>query len=253
MSAGATPAGVAPGDEAQAARAIRGMFGQIAPRYDLLNRLLSLRIDQYWRRYLVRKVGRYLAEPSTRWMDLCCGTGDLLLSLELERSRLLGPAATPGLGTDFCRPMLVRAKTKIGRRKLSSVLVEADALEIPLPGESLDLITIAWGFRNLANFQKGLQEANRLLRTNGCLAILEFSRPKNRVWGPLFEFYFRRILPRLGNTISGSGHAYSYLQHSVREFLEPNQLTREMRSFGFRQVEVHSLTGGISVLHLGYK
>jgi demethylmenaquinone methyltransferase/2-methoxy-6-polyprenyl-1,4-benzoquinol methylase len=253
MRAGATPAGVEPGDEAQAARAIRGMFGQIAPRYDLLNRLLSLRIDQYWRRYLVRKVGRYLAEPSTRWMDLCCGTGDLLLSLELERSRLLGPAATPGLGTDFCRPMLARAQSKLGRRKLSSVLVEADALEIPLPDESLDLITIAWGFRNLANFQKGLQEANRLLRTNGCLAILEFSRPKNRFWGPLFEFYFRRILPRLGNAISGSGHAYSYLQHSVREFLEPNQLATEMRSFGFRRVEVHSLTGGISVLHLGYK
>ncbi len=253
MSAGATPAGVEPGDEAQAARAIRGMFGQIAPRYDLLNRLLSLRIDQYWRRYLVRKVGRYLAEPSTRWMDLCCGTGDLLLTLELERSRLLGPEATPGLGSDFCRPMLERAQTKLGRKKLASVLVEADALEIPLPDQSLDLITIAWGFRNLANFQKGLQEMNRLLRTNGCLAILEFSRPKNRLWGPLFEFYFRRILPRLGNTISGTGDAYSYLQDSVRHFLEPDQLAREMRSFGFRQVEVHSLTGGISVLHLAYK
>ena len=253
MSAGATPAGVEPGDEAQAARAIRGMFGQIAPRYDLLNRLLSLRIDQYWRRYLVRKVRRYLAEPSTRWMDLCCGTGDLLLSLEIERSRLLGPAAKRGLGSDFCRPMLARAKAKMGRRKLSSRLVEADALDIPLPDESLDLITIAWGFRNLANFQKGLQEMNRLLRTNGCLAILEFSRPKNRLWGPLFEFYFRRILPRLGNTISGSGDAYSYLQDSVRHFLEPDQLATEMRSFGFRRVEVHSLTGGISVLHLGYK
>ncbi len=253
MSAGATPAGVEPGDEAQAARAIRGMFGQIAPRYDLLNRLLSLRIDQYWRRYLVRKVEKYLAEPSTRWMDLCCGTGDLLLTLEFERNRLLGPKATPGLGSDFCRPMLERARTKLGRRKLASVLLEADALEIPLPDQSLDLITIAWGFRNLANFQKGLQEMNRLLRTNGCLAILEFSRPKNRLWGPLFEFYFRRILPRLGNTISGSGDAYSYLQHSVRHFLEPDQLAREMKSFGFRQVEVHSLTGGISVLHLAYK
>ena len=156
---------------------------------------LSLRIDQYWRRFLVRAVREKLAKPETRWMDLCCGTGDLLLSLELERSRLLGPVATPGLGADFCRPMLARAKSKMRRRKLPSVLVEADALEIPLADKSLDLITIAWGFRNLANFQKGLQEAYRLLRANGCLAILEFSRPKNRIWGPLFEFYFRRILP----------------------------------------------------------
>lgn len=253
MTQGATPAGTKPGDEAQAARIIREMFAHIAPRYDLLNRLLSMGVDQYWRRHLIRHVQKSLSEPSTRWMDLCCGTGDLLLSLELERVRMLGSVAEPGLGADFCRPMLARAKTKIDKKRLSSLLIEADALKIPLPNDSLDLITIAWGFRNLANFQKGLQEANRLLKTNGCLAILEFSRPRNRFWGPLFEFYFRSIFSELGNAVSGSTQAYSYLPHSVSKFFEPEQLAREMRSFGFREVKFKLLTGGISVLHLGYK
>jgi demethylmenaquinone methyltransferase/2-methoxy-6-polyprenyl-1,4-benzoquinol methylase len=252
MNAGATPAGVDPRNDAAVARNIREMFGRIAPRYDLLNRLLSMRVDQYWRRFLVRKVRDYLWQPERKVLDLCCGTGDLLIALEAERHRLTGTRSNV-LGSDFCRPMLAAARHKLARRDMVSPLFEADALAVPLQDASVDLITIAWGFRNLASYERGLDEMYRLLRPGGCLAILEFSRPTNRLWGPLFEFYFRRILPALGNTISGSGQAYSYLQESVRNFLTPEELASAARSHGFQRVEYHPLTGGISVLHLAYK
>jgi len=252
MNAGATPAGVDPRNDAAVARNIREMFGRIAPRYDLLNRLLSMRVDQYWRRFLVRKVRDYLWEPERKVLDLCCGTGDLLIALEAERYRLTG-IRNNILGSDFCRPMLTAARYKLARRDMASPLFEADALTVPLPDASVDLITIAWGFRNLASYERGLDEMHRLLRPGGCLAILEFSTPTNRLWGPLFEFYFRRILPALGNTISGSGQAYSYLQQSVRNFLTPEELANAARSRGFQRVEYYPLTGGISVLHLAYK
>jgi demethylmenaquinone methyltransferase/2-methoxy-6-polyprenyl-1,4-benzoquinol methylase len=245
MSLGASPAGVEPGNEAEAARRIREMFGRVAPRYDLLNHLLSLRID-------VRRVREYLARPETRWMDACCGTGDLLIALETERRRLV-PAGGPGVGSDFCRPMLSSASEKLGRHGFRSALIEADALAAPLPDESLDLITIAYGFRNLANYQRGVEEMSRLLAPGGCLAILEFSRPTNPLLAPLFDFYFRRILPGVGNTISGSGGAYSYLQRSVERFPGPEELAQILRKHGFSRVEFFPLTGGISVLHLAYR
>jgi len=252
MNAGATPAGVDPRNDAAVARNIREMFGRIAPRYDLLNRLLSMRVDQYWRRFLVRKVRDYLWQPERKVLDLCCGTGDLLIALEAERYRLTRKSSNV-FGSDFCRPMLTAARHKLARRDMASPLFEADALTVPLPEGSVDLITIAWGFRNLASYERGIDEMYRLLRPGGCLAILEFSRPTNRLWGPLFEFYFRRILPALGNTISGSGQAYSYLQESVRNFLTPEELASAARSHGFQRVEYYPLTGGISVLHLAYK
>ena len=253
MSAGASPAGVEPGNEAEAARTIREMFGRVAPRYDLLNRLLSMSIDQHWRRYLVRQVRHYLANPQARVLDLCCGTGDLLLALAAARRRLCGPDTQPVVGSDFCRPMLMTAAQKAQRSRLATPLVEADALQFPLPGGSLDLITIAWGFRNFANYRRGLEEMYRLLRPNGCLAILEFSQPTNRVWGPLFNLYFRQVLPRVGNAISGAGAAYSYLQRSVERFPTPPELAAVIQSCGFRKVQFHPLTGGITVLHLAYK
>ena len=257
MAKGAAPAGVAPGDEREASRRIREMFSRVAPRYDLLNRLLSLRIDQLWRRRLVREVRPYLARPDTRILDLCCGTGDLMLALASEKQRLGRAPFFPVLGADFCRPMLAAAQPKLAAQsKLAGpgrLLVEADALRLPLPGQSLDLITIAWGFRNLANYSGGLRECHRLLAPGGCLAILEFSQPSAPLLGPLFTFYFRNILPRVGNIISGSGGAYSYLQGSVDRFLSPAELTAQARGAGFSEVKVLPLTGGISVLHLCYQ
>lgn len=233
--------------------AIRDMFAGVAPRYDLLNHLLSMRIDVHWRKALVRRVREYLERPETRWMDACCGTGDLLIALEAERRRLGVSGMRPGVGSDFCRPMLSSAREKLQREQISSGLLEADALALPLHDRSLDLITIAYGFRNLANYRRGIEELYRVLAPGGCLAILEFSRPTNRWLAPVFGFYFRHVLPRVGNTISGSGGAYSYLQKSVERFPGPEELAGDLRDGGFRRVDFFPLTGGISVLHLAYR
>lgn len=229
------------------------MFGRVAPRYDLLNRLLSLRIDQRWRSFLVTQVRPYLERPNARVADLCCGTGDLLIALEAERRRLSPHRTSAVVGSDFCRPMLTAAAEKLQRRRYANGLVEADAMRLPWPDEFLDLITIAWGFRNLANYRGALRELQRVIRPGGCVAILEFSRPTTPLLGPLFQFYFRHVLPRVGNALSGSGNAYSYLQHSVSEFPPPAALAAMMRDAGFNRVEMFPLTGGISYLHLGYK
>lgn len=229
------------------------MFGRVAPRYDLLNKLLSGRIDNYWRRRLVSAVGPYLERPKLRAADLCCGTADVLLAIAKERRRLF-PAEQPKIiGSDFCRPMLAAAATKIARANLPAALLEADAARFPLDDGSLDLITVAYGFRNLANYSRGAEEFARLLDAGGCLAILEFSQPTNRLWGALFDLYFRRVLPRIGNAVSGSQGAYSYLQNSVARFLTPDQLTALMLEAGFKRVEQQPLSGGISTLHLAYK
>ncbi len=251
---GASPAGTVPGDEAAAARRIREMFGRVAPRYDLLNKLLSGYVDRWWRRRLVRAVRPYLQRPELRAADLCCGTADVLLALVKERRRRVPTGGqTRTIGSDFCRPMLAAAAVKIARENPQPALIEADAAAFPLPDGSLDLITVAYGLRNLANYRRGIEEFARLLDRDGCLAVLEFSQPANRLWGPLFELYFRRVLPRIGNAVSGTDGAYSYLQHSVERFLTPEQLAELMLENGFRRVEHRLLSGGISALHLAYK
>ena len=138
------------------------------------------------------------------------------------------------------------------RADLACVLAEADATRMPLPDGCLDLITIAYGFRNLANYRRAAQEFTRLLAPGGCLAILEFSTPTSRIWRGLFETYFRHVLPRLGNAISGSGGAYSYLQESVQRFPEPEEVRSLLVDAGFPRVETRSLSGGVSVLYLAY-
>ncbi len=253
MPSGATPAGVRPGDEAAASRTVREMFGRVAPRYDLLNRLLSVRIDVYWRNRLVAAVGESLAQPDARVLDLCCGTGDVALALEAERAARCGPDARPTLAGDFCRPMLAAARPKLARAGRRTALIEADALRAPFPDASIDLITVAYGFRNLASYDSGLVELARLLRPGGQLAILEFSQPTSRLWGPLFDWYFRNVLPRIGNAVSGAGDAYSYLQRSVERFLSPEELQAAMLSAGFSEARFERLTGGVSCLHVARK
>ena len=243
MSHGTTPAGVRPGDEAAAARYVRQMFARVAPRYDLLNHVLSFQIDRYWRRFTVARVAHVLARPDVRVLDLCCGTGDLLAALHRAHGR-------PVYGADFCHPMLEAARVKLGA---GARLLEADALALPLPDASFDLITIAFGLRNLAHYQNGLTEMYRLLRPGGLLAVLEFSQPRGRLLGPLYSFYFRHVLPRLGDAISGAGHAYRYLQQSVEKFLGPAELSACLRETGFHDVQFWPLTGGIAVLHVAKK
>jgi len=241
---GTTPEGI--DNEEQAATWVRGMFGRIAPRYDLLNHLLSMNIDRYWRARTVARVSEALANPSARVLDVACGTGDLTLALEAR-----GPARV--FGSDFCHPMLVTARRKIVQRRSRSALFEADALRLPLADGSLDLVTIAFGFRNLANYRHGLEELRRVLRPQGLAAILEFSTPPNPVLALLYGFYSRAVLPAIGGLISGSKEAYSYLPESVRKFPSATHLADQMRAAGFGNVRFERMTAGIVALHLGQR
>lgn len=242
MNQGTTPIGVQ--GEEQAARWVRSMFGKVAPRYDLLNHLLSFQIDRYWRSQTVNAVAHILDRPDARVLDLCCGTGDLMLALEKRRGSAI-------LGSDFCHPMLTAAREKVARRQLASKVFEADALNLPVPDGSLDLISIAFGFRNLANYSKGLVELKRVLRPGGCLAILEFSQPPNPAFAALYGLYSKRILPAIGGALSGSSDAYTYLPESVRKFPGPEELAGQMREAGFSNVTFRRMTFGIVALHLG--
>ena len=241
---GSTPDGAK--GEAEAARWVRGMFGRVAHRYDLANHLLSCNIDRYWRAHTVRRTREILLRPEARVLDICCGTGDLVLALT--------KAAAQGrrvLGSDFCHPMLVAAHAKIARRRAPAVLFESDALTLPLRDASLDLLTVAFGFRNLANYEAGLVEMRRVLAPGGMAAILEFSQPPNAVFGALYNFYARRILPWIGGLISGSRDAYTYLPESVRKFPSARELAAMMGRAGFAEVSFEYLTGGIVALHIG--
>jgi len=221
------------------ARWVRGMFGSIAGRYDLLNHLLSFNLDKRWRARTIKRVANIVARPDARVLDLCCGTGDLLLALH----------GRSVLGSDFCHPMLLKAREK----SPESPLFEADALTLPLRDNSLDLITCAFGFRNLANYEKGLNEFLRVLKPGGTVAILEFSQPTNRVFGALYDFFSTRILPRVGAMISGSRVAYSYLPDSIRKFPGAEDLSSKILAAGFERVEFERMTGGAVALHLAYK
>ena len=155
------------------------------------------------------------------------------------------------LGSDFCHPMLVAAHGKIARRRAPAELFEGDALALPLRDASLDLLTVAFGFRNLANYESGLTEMRRVLGPGGMAAILEFSQPPNAAFGALYSLYSRRILPWIGGVISGSRDAYTYLPESVRKFPIAPDLAAMMQSAGFVDVSFEYLTGGIVALHLG--
>jgi demethylmenaquinone methyltransferase/2-methoxy-6-polyprenyl-1,4-benzoquinol methylase len=241
---GATPEGAR--DEREAARWVRGMFGRVAHRYDLANHLLSGNIDRWWRAHTVRRVRHVLERPDARVLDICCGTGDLLLGI----SKRAAPQACI-LGSDFCHPMLVAARGKIARRQARVALFESDALKLPLRDASLDLLTVAFGFRNLANYQAGLAEIRRVLKPGGMAAILEFSQPPNRAFAAVYNFYARRILPAIGGLLSGSRDAYVYLPESVRKFPSAAALAESMGAAGFAEVRYEYLTAGIVALHLG--
>ncbi len=243
MIQGTSPTGSA--TEQQAAAWVRGMFGRIAPRYDLLNHLLSLNIDKYWRSRTVARVASVLQNPNARVLDLCCGTGDLMLALERKRGAAV-------LGSDFSHPMLIAAGRKVREKRAGSQLFESDALALPVADQALDLITVAFGFRNLANYRNGLAELLRVLKPGGMLTILEFSQPRNRVLAAAYNFYSRVILPRLGGWISGSQDAYRYLPESVRKFPDAEDLAQEMRQAGFGGVKFERMTGGIVALHVGH-
>lgn len=241
---GTTPQGIK--DEAQAAEWVRGMFGQIAGRYDLLNHLLSFNLDKRWRARLVKRIEPVLARREARVLDLCCGTGDVAIALEERRKGAV-------LAADFCHPMLVEANRKFAARRLASHLFEADGLNLPVADGSLDLITISFGFRNFANYEAALVELLRVLKPGGMLAILEFSQPENRAFFALYNWFSTTLLPKVGAWISGSRDAYAYLPESIRKFPDAPGLEERIRMAGYTNVEYELMTFGAVALHLAVK
>jgi demethylmenaquinone methyltransferase/2-methoxy-6-polyprenyl-1,4-benzoquinol methylase len=243
-SPGARPSGSV--GEQEAGAAVQAMFDSIAPRYDLLNHLLSGCIDRFWWWRTARRFRHILSRPLAHIADVCCGTGDMTMALLRRRST----GATPVLAIDFSHQMLLRGAAKFSRH--GALAVEADALHLPLPDGSLDLLTTAFGFRNLSNYEAGLGEFHRVLAPGGELAILDFSEPGGFL-GKLYAFYFRRILPRIGRVLSGSAAAYAYLPASVERFPAPSKLLATMERIGFRDARWTPYTFGIAGLYTARK
>lgn len=241
---GSRPAGTS--DEASSARAVREMFDRIAPRYDLLNHVLSCNVDRTWWWRTARRFRHILARPEARVLDICCGTGDMTRALLRRR-----PAnGTPVVAADFSVQMLARARKKLAAQRVE--VIDADAMRLPFNDGSLDLITTAFGFRNLANYQAGLAELFRVLAPGGEVGILDCSKPGGWV-GRVFGFYFRHLLPWLGSRISGDAGAYGYLPDSVARFPAPSEMLEMMRSAGFVEVSWTPYTFGIAGLWRGKK
>jgi demethylmenaquinone methyltransferase/2-methoxy-6-polyprenyl-1,4-benzoquinol methylase len=245
-------------DEREAQRRVRDMFSNIAPRYDFLNHFLSGSFDKLWRRRTAKRFTHILHLPNARVLDLCCGTGDLLFALEREAGNFCQQAQeTPRsfFGADFALPMLNLAQSKKNNtsKNCCAGFLAADALALPFRDASFDLVTTAFGFRNLVNYESGLREIARVLRPGGELGILEFCEPKSGALATLYKFYFTRILPRVGGAISGSGEAYSYLPQSVQKFPQPKILAEWLEAAGFANVQYERWTCGIVALHRGTK
>ena len=239
-TAGARPAGIE--DEAAAAVAVRQMFDSIAPRYDLLNHLLSSNIDRLWWRRTARQFADVLARPDAAVLDVCCGTGDMTMAMLGLRPK----DARPILAIDFARNMLARGAQKFAG--LGAIAIEADALRLPISSQSVDLIVTAFGFRNLANYQAGLEEFHRVLKPGGHLGILEFGTPGGLA-GKAYAFYFLRILPVVGALVCGKREPYNYLPNSVDNFPRPPELLAQMRTAGFDRCVWQPYTFGVAGLY----
>jgi demethylmenaquinone methyltransferase/2-methoxy-6-polyprenyl-1,4-benzoquinol methylase len=225
-----------------AALAVRQMFNSIAPRYDLLNHVLSANVDRLWWRRAARRFRSVLADPDAAVLDVCCGTGDMTMALLKHRPR----GARPVLAADFAREMLARGARKFNER--GAVALEADALHLPLGAGSLDLIVTAFGFRNLANYEAGLREFARVLKPGGQLGILEFSEPSG-LMGKAYAVYFRRVLPAIGRLICGREGPYNYLPSSVGSFPPPEEMLAMMRAAGYQDCTWRPYTFGIAGLY----
>ncbi len=227
------------------------MFGNIARHYDLLNHLLSLNIDRYWRWRTTRLAPPRLEADAAPILDVCTGTGDLALAYDKAANGSL-----PIVGADFCLPMLLPARDKTQRRQAAERIryVEADAQRLPFSDGTFQLTTVAFGLRNVTDTDRGLSEMARVTQTGGRVAILEFSKPRHWLFGRLYRFYFRWILPCIGQVVSRSrDNAYNYLPASVLEFPDGEALAEKMRGHGLTDIQWHPLTFGIATLYVGIK
>jgi demethylmenaquinone methyltransferase/2-methoxy-6-polyprenyl-1,4-benzoquinol methylase len=243
---GAAPEGSS--DQLSAARAVRDMFTSIAPRYDALNHILSFNLDRFWWRRAARTFQSILTRPDARILDLCCGTGDMAFALQ----RQAGKSSPTILGADFSRAMLDRARTKSAAAETAPGWIEADALNLPFPDEDFDLVTSAFGFRNLADYDAGLREICRVLRPGGECGILECNEPKG-VTGLFYGIYFKKILPRVGTLLSGVRGPYSYLPASVERFPAPDEMIARMKAAGFSEARWIPYTFRAAGLYVGKK
>jgi demethylmenaquinone methyltransferase / 2-methoxy-6-polyprenyl-1,4-benzoquinol methylase len=237
---GAKPTGAA--DEAGAREAVREMFDSIAPRYDLLNHLLSANVDRLWWRRAARRFRGVLARPEAAILDICCGTGDMTMALVRHRP----PGARPVLAADFARQMLRRGAHKFLRHRVT--VLEADALHLPFHDSSLDLIVTAFGFRNLANYEAGLREFHRVLKPGAQLGILEFSQPGGWL-GQVYGTYFRYAVPAIGRLLCGKEGPYQYLPASVGRFPGPKEMLALIGSAGYRNGAWEAYSFGIAGLY----
>jgi demethylmenaquinone methyltransferase/2-methoxy-6-polyprenyl-1,4-benzoquinol methylase len=247
---GAAPEGAK--DERSAALAVRDMFTAIAPRYDLLNHVLSLNIDRLWWNRTARTFREILNRPGARVLDLCCGTGDMAFALGSRA----GKSSPQIVGADFSHAMLQRAGSKSAARSTKKSAtprwIEADALKLPFPDRRFDLLTSAFGFRNLADYDAGLREILRVLRPGGECGILDFGEPKGAI-GAIYRFYFKQVLPRVGTVISGVRGPYAYLPASVERFPAPEEMIARMKNAGFSEATWEPYTFGIAGLYRGKK
>jgi demethylmenaquinone methyltransferase / 2-methoxy-6-polyprenyl-1,4-benzoquinol methylase len=243
---GAAPEGAA--DVDSAGLAVREMFTAIAPRYDLLNHVLSFNVDRMWWRRAARTFRHILTRRDGRILDLCCGTGDMTFALR----RQSGNSGSRILGADFSHAMLQRARAKSGSAIAAPSWIEADALSLPFPSERFDLVTSAFGFRNLADYDAGLREIVRILRPGGECGILDFGEPSGAI-GSLYRTYFGQVLPRIGTLISGVRGPYAYLPASVERFPAPEEMVQRMKNAGFKEATWTPYTFGIAVLYRGKK
>lgn len=226
--------------------AVRRMFAAIAPRYDLLNRLLSFGRDRFWRRVACAQAP---LPPGSLALDVCCGTADL--ALEIVRQF---PDAKV-VGVDFCQEMLALGRGKVGKGggKGRIHLQAAEASALPFQDGSFEAAFVAFGIRNVVDYTKGLAELRRVVKPGGKVILLEFAMPQGRLFRPVYRLYFQRLLPWIGRLISGHPFAYSYLPASVLEFPNPQALDELLLQVGFREVRSFPLTGGIVAVHVGIK
>jgi len=253
---GAAPEGSL--DRESAAAAVREMFTAIAPRYDLLNHVLSFNIDKLWWWRTARKFDAILQRPDARILDLCCGTGDMTFALQ-RRAR---SATSEILGADFSHAMLQRAASKSAEKEKNKSKnknkarplqwIEADALRLPFPDEHFDLVTSAFGFRNLADYDAGLREIARVLAPGGECGILDFGEPRGLI-GQCYRVYFKKVLPAVGTVISGVRGPYAYLPASVERFPAPEEMLGRMHRAGFRNASWTPYTFGVAGLYRGVK
>jgi demethylmenaquinone methyltransferase/2-methoxy-6-polyprenyl-1,4-benzoquinol methylase len=222
------------------AEKVRALFARVAKRYDLMNDVQSFGLHRYWKRRLVQ-----LAKPGPglRVLDVCCGTGDLSL--------LMAHAGAKVVGLDFSEPMLDVAKSR--RADGSVELVQGDAQALPLEDNSFDIVTIGYGLRNLASFETGLREMQRVVRPGGRLLVLDFGKPDNALWRGIYFGYMRIVVPLMGLAFCGSASAYAYILESLKHYPAQRGVAEKMRELGLRNVQVIEFLGGVMSINYAEK